>query len=342
MTSKKVAFISDTHIGCRSDSELFHDNMELFFDKVFFPNLEKYDVKRVYHLGDVFDNRRRLSSRTAERSRKYFFEPMANKGIPLSIIAGNHDVYYRESNDTNHLVEFIQPIYEWAGNKSMLNIYTECDEFEEFFLVPWINKNNREETIECIQQTDKKWCLGHLELSGFNFSKIQVSNHGDDPNIFNKFERVFSGHYHYFDTKGNITYLGCPTEHTWINCKTFCGFHIFDVETAELTSIYNPNNMFDEGVLGDNCEGGTAKYYRIRVPADSKQSDVQKYEKKLLEAGAHEVKMLDERVSAVITKDSGDAIITVEDTPTFISNTVDVPEVASILIDIYNEAVREV
>ena len=48
----KVAVITDTHYGARKGSKLFHDYFEKFYRDVFFPNLKKYGVDTVIHLGD--------------------------------------------------------------------------------------------------------------------------------------------------------------------------------------------------------------------------------------------------------------------------------------------------
>ena len=64
--------------------------------------------------------------------------------------------------------------------------------------------------------------------------------------MFNKFDTVFSGHYHHKSSKGNITYLGNPYELTWQDFDDVRGFHLFDLKTHELEFIKNPNIMFNK------------------------------------------------------------------------------------------------
>ena len=60
---------------------------------------------------------------------------------------------------------------------------------------------------------------------------------------FDKFERVYSGHYHMRSNKENIFYLGNPYEMYWndVNDRDR-GFHLFD--TDRHTPVNNPYQFF--------------------------------------------------------------------------------------------------
>ena len=82
--------------------------------------------------------------------------------------------------------------------------------------------------------------MGHLELAGFAANKQVFMEHGYDRKLFDKFEKVFSGHYHTRSTDGKITYLGTnPYEIYWNDVDDPRGFHIFDTDTLKLTPINN-------------------------------------------------------------------------------------------------------
>ena len=51
----KVALVTDTHFGARSDSLAFDAYFAKFYDETFFPYLKEHDIKTVCHLGDIFD-----------------------------------------------------------------------------------------------------------------------------------------------------------------------------------------------------------------------------------------------------------------------------------------------
>ena len=77
-------------------------------------------------------------------------------------------------------------------------------------------------------------------------------DHGIDSNIFNKFDRVFSGHYHTKSDNGNIFYLGNPYEIYWTDIEDVRGFNIFDTETLEHTPVINPYRIFYRVYYDDN------------------------------------------------------------------------------------------
>jgi len=70
----KVAIITDTHYGCRKGSKHFHDYFEKFYDDVFFPNLKKYNVESVIHMGDAFDSRKSIDYQSLEWAKRVVFD----------------------------------------------------------------------------------------------------------------------------------------------------------------------------------------------------------------------------------------------------------------------------
>jgi len=238
----KIALITDTHWGIRNDNTIFHDNNKRFLENIFFPFLDEHGVVNVIHLGDIVDRRKYINFLTAKRLREDFLEPLAKRDIQMNIIAGNHDVFYKNTNNVNALDELL------AGNYP--NVHIHIDPIEWTFdnttllLLPWINDENREKTLNSIKNTTAKVVMGHLELSGFEMFKGSFNTHGDDPSIFDKFDLVCSGHFHHRSTNGNISYLGSHAEFTWSDYDDPRGFHILDTDTLELKFIQNPYKMF--------------------------------------------------------------------------------------------------
>ena len=67
--AKRIWMISDTHLGCRSNSVLWLTIIEDYFFNFFIP-LAKAEYKEgdiLYHLGDVFDNRQSINLAEHER-----------------------------------------------------------------------------------------------------------------------------------------------------------------------------------------------------------------------------------------------------------------------------------
>jgi len=348
----KIVLITDTHFGVRINSEHFHDNMQMFYENVFFPYLQSHDdIDGVIHLGDVFDDRRKIDVNTASRARQYFFEPMHSwlnsLDITCHVILGNHDSFYRDSLDVNTLDEFIKNQTFLGTGRRRFQIHSSCIEIPEWdcIFVPWITKNNRYVFENKLANTKSSYLFGHLELAGFNFSKVQVANHGDDPQTLAKFKRVFSGHYHYPHSRGNISYLGSPTEHTWIDLDTKRGFYIFDTVSGELEFIENPYNIFQSVEYGEQLEDNHPRYFRLYRTGEEKQSEVDNYIKTLYQN--HKaisvdviIKNMGKDVKQTISE-SSESIDNIEDTPTFIRNNVEETSIADILIGLYNRAMVE-
>ena len=99
----KIAFICDTHFGARNDSPFFLDNALSFFEKQFFPYLRDNNITNVIHLGDFFDRRKYVNFNTLSVVRKRFVDKVVNDKLNLHITIGNHDTYFRNTNDLNSL-----------------------------------------------------------------------------------------------------------------------------------------------------------------------------------------------------------------------------------------------
>ena len=242
----KIALITDTHFGVRNDNQTFHQANKKFFGEVFFPYLYKNNIQHLIHLGDLVDRRRYINFVSASEMRKTFLDPLQQmidlgEMKEVHIIAGNHDVYYKNTNLINALDEIV-------GNKYDFTIHTNPTQLAigdtPFLLLPWINPENYDATISAINNSNAEICMGHLELNGFEMYRGTVSTHGEDPSIFNRFDVVCSGHYHHRSSTGNIHYLGSHGQFVWSDYGDQRGFHIFDTETRELTFIANPDNMF--------------------------------------------------------------------------------------------------
>lgn len=252
----KIAFITDTHFGVRNDSIAFLDYFKKFYNNVFFPCLEENEIDTIIHLGDLVDRRKYISFHTAHRLWKDFMSK-AHK-YDFHLILGNHDVAFKNTNRLNAAIE----LYRHLGIK----IYDKAEEVtlkgETFLFIPWINIENKEHTHALLAKTKASTVLGHLELRGFEMHKGILSNHGDDPSIFSRFNMVCSGHYHRRSTHSIIHYLGSPCEFTWADYDDPKGFHIYDTETKELTFIPNPYIMFHK-VFYDDADKRLAEVMEI-------------------------------------------------------------------------------
>lgn len=236
----KIAILGDTHFGARNDSLHFSSYFERFYTEVFFPYLEKKNILHVIQLGDVFDRRKFINFQSLKNAKRFFFEPL-NQNYTSWVLVGNHDTFFKNTNDVNSLDLLLGEYY----NINVVNDPTtiECDG-ADLFLMPWICSENEQRVLEAARNTSAQIAFGHLELAGFEMSRGQMMDHGMDPNIFNKFEHVITGHFHHKSSRRNITYTGTPYEMTWADYGDQKGFHVLDTGTRTLEFIPNPLTIF--------------------------------------------------------------------------------------------------
>ena len=292
----KVAIISDQHFGARKNSKLFHDYFLKFYNDVFFPTLEQYGITTVIDMGDTFDSRKGIDFSALSWAKNHYYDRLREMGVQIHTIVGNHTAYYKNTNDVN-AVDLLLREYD---NVTVYSKPTEVklDNLKTLF-IPWINQENEQQTLKLIQKTSSKVAMGHLELQGFRVNRQIIMEHGLESKLFEKFERVFSGHYHTRSTNGTVFYLGNPYEIYWTDVGDTRGFTIFDTETLKHEHIDNPYKMFHNIYYEDtNYQTFDAREYENKIVkvVVRKKSDTKKFEKfidKLYSSNIAELKVIE-------------------------------------------------
>lgn len=237
----KIIIFSDIHWGVGSDSPLFLEQSRKYFHDFLFPYARKHGIKTLINAGDTFDKRRQIKYTTLEYAKKHFFEPL-NQEFDCHMIIGNHDCPFKNTNYPNSV--------RLVCNESYPNIriYEEPQEVqiegETMLFLPWINPENFTKSDEILKKSNSHVCVGHLSIEGFTMIRGIENKEGMKASLFSKFEYVFSGHFHYRSTKGNIYYVGNPHETTWADYENTKGFYVLDLDTRKLEFIENPNKIY--------------------------------------------------------------------------------------------------
>jgi DNA repair exonuclease SbcCD nuclease subunit len=323
----KVALITDTHFGARSDSIPFDNFFAKFYTEVFFPHLEQAGIKTIIHLGDVFDRRKFINYNTLKKCREYFFDKARDLGIDVHMIAGNHDTFFKNTNEVNSLDLLLREY----GN---VITYSDAEEIKldgkNLLLVPWICSGNYQETMEVVDNSNAQAVFGHFEFSGFEMYRGHKNDHGMGTESFDRFPLVCSGHFHHRSRVGNILYLGNTYEFTWSDYNDTRGYHLYDTETNEVEFFENPFQIFHKIYYDDTTNDPSLLDLSALVGSCVrlvvvKKTDFYKFDRfvdKLYDCDLIELKIIEdfsEFEADVIEEDKMD----VEDTMTVLSDFVD-------------------
>ena len=319
----KIALITDQHLDGRKGSLAFWNYFQKFYDEIFFPTLEKEGVRTIIDLGDTFDNRKSMDFNTFNRVNENYFKRL--KDYKVHMILGNHCTYYKNTNKINS-PELLLEQYK------NINIYASPEEItlgsKKFLMMPWINKENKEECLELIANSEADIMCGHLECDGFEVTPGMKFDGGFKVSDFKNFKRVWSGHFHHKSKHGNVQYLGNPYQMFWNDYKDTRGFHIYDTESDKLKYIKNPFEIFEKIFYDDasvdynkqDVSDYKDKYIKLIV---EEKRDYQMFETlvdRLYNVGAHDVKIVETLVDADTVDD---VELNTKDTLTLLSEYID-------------------
>lgn len=358
----KIAIINDTHAGVGNASDIFINSAEKFYRDVFFPYLLKHGITKIIHLGDYFDNRRAINVKCLKRDKEMFLDKLVEYGMSMDIILGNHDVYFKSTNELSATVSLLSKYPEIVTIIEDPTI-VEYDSFPIAFL-PWVNPTNEQASLEFVESASSKasMLLGHLELGGFEMMRggiLSSTSHGMPATLFKRFETVLSGHFHTKSTRGNVTYLGTQFELTWSDCNDHKYFHILDTAKREIEPIRNPNTLFnkikyDDSSTGDDITGvldamGDFSFIEgtfVKVIVESKKNPYlfDKFINRLMKFSPHDLKII-EAMDEYLSENISDANLELTDTLTLLNTyveavdtTLDKGIIVKKLAALYNEA----
>ena len=345
----KVAIITDQHFGARNDSTLFLDFYQKFYENTFFPTLEANEIDTVLILGDTFDRRKYVNFNSLDRAKKMFFDILEEKGIRVYMIAGNHDTYFKNTNEVNSPDLLLCEYQNITVIDTPKNITVDGT---DICMMPWICVENYTQSIDHMQTTTAEICMGHFEIVGFAMYRGMQSHEGLSTDIFNKFDMVFSGHYHHRSDNGHIYYLGNPYELTWQDYNDPRGFHLFDLETRTLEFIQNPYTMFYRLEYDDRTDlvdlGSISlenMFVKLVVVNKSDYYKFDKYVQHLYNKGCAEIKIVEDLSEFNEGEVAGE--INLEDTLDVLSNYInsvetsaDKEKINTFMRSLYTEAIN--
>lgn len=250
---KKIACISDIHLGVHQDSQLWH-KLHLELATWIKQSLIENNIDHLLIAGDVFHNRHEVNVATIHTA-KLFFDILSD--FKIDIITGNHDCYYRDNSKINSIsilnrdnVSVHEKIYSFIANG------------KKIVMCPWGTE------LSSIPKCDV--VVGHFELLNFKMNGSIYCDHGwESGSILERCKLVLTGHFHtrqervYEDNK-TILYTGSPLQLDWGDREGAKGITVLDTEDLTLELIENNVSPVHEKLQINDLQNGKIKIQTLK------------------------------------------------------------------------------
>ena len=199
-----AVIFTDIHFGLKNNSKQ-HNNDCLNFIKWMIVQSHKRNIKKCFFLGDWHHHRATINVSTLNYTVDAL-QLLNDNFDEVQMIMGNHDLYYREKRDINSL-----PFANKYPNINIIN--DEIFEEDGVAFVPWLV----DDEWKRLKELKSKFIFGHFELPDFYLNAmIKMPDHGGlKASDLSKADKVFSGHFHKRQDKGNIIYPGNCFPHNY-------------------------------------------------------------------------------------------------------------------------------
>lgn len=246
--SNLLGIFGDMHFGVKNGDPNFLDFQFEWFEEAL-KKLQAMGVTKIHQTGDLFDTRTHMRLNVMHAIITKFPQLLDKYGIEeFIIIAGNHDVFYRDNNAITSL-ELIDLL---NGDKHKVKFKTFTNDIGTIYIngkrldfIPWLNKNNEERLLSEVSANKADYLFGHFEMVGMPMIPGVLCEHGVEVDQFKDHKRVISGHFHTVSESKNVTMVGTPYHITWgdVQDGDNRGFWILDVDADTLVLHKNDEHM---------------------------------------------------------------------------------------------------
>lgn len=248
----KIAIIGDMHFGVKAGDPNFLEFQFHWLEEAL-KKIQALGITTIIQTGDMFDTRAHIKLNILHAFQERFPELLEKYDIKEWVTyGGNHDMYYRDSNDICSLdifntlnagydVEFLV----YTDHIGEYQYVAEDGSIKIIALIPWLNKNNKDRLLGGLAKLNPEYVFGHFEMIGMPMIPGVLCEHGVDPKDFRKYKRVISGHFHTVSNHLNCTMVGTPYHITWgdVQDGNNRGFWTLDTDTDELVIHKNDDHM---------------------------------------------------------------------------------------------------
>lgn len=258
--------------------------------------------KRMYHNGDLFHVRGSVSPSVLNPTADTYKRIIEKLGIEIRILAGNHDLEFREANRSGSAVTALEGI-----GCRIVNETTPFSD-DKVIMIPW-HQNVDELKKEIAQLIDDinggmhshlhhDWTLMiHAPVDGVISG---IPSHGLNSAYLGTlgFKRVFAGHYHNHKDFGNGVYsVGALTHNSWSDLNSKAGFLIATDYEVKWFETHAPKFIEIDGSMNetDIILSSSGNYVRCTISPGSSQADIEGVRQFLMDNGAKGVVILSQK-----------------------------------------------
>lgn len=258
--SDKILVFTDLHFGIHSNSQSYIDICSNTL-KWISNYCSKNSIKDIVFMGDFFDSRASIDVKTLNSATQSLYE-LADSGVNISLILGNHDIYLRDSTSIHSLLAF-------GGRNGIEVVDTPSIRLnkngDSILFLPWLY-GSQSKKITVPENTKLVFSHHNFPPSFFMGATKKKTNRSDTYSSRTPYEDeygiqqevletvvkneglFFSGHIHQrkeipVGKSSKIIIEGSPYETSWGFGGVKCGAYVVDTINADYEFVENPFNM---------------------------------------------------------------------------------------------------
>ena len=241
---RKIHLVGDLHLGIKNNSIEWLEIQKQWLLEEFIKQVDAdFDADRdiVMFEGDIFHSRESVNIRIQTEVFGIFAQLAKKFKRGVFIILGNHDVYYKDKNDVNSVrsLTYLADNIHVFEKAEILNI----NGTHPFLMLPWVDDYSRLAGIIDDYRDRSKYIVCHADVKGLTLNKFAKVEHGLELNSLKSFKRVYAGHIHIRQEKGNLLYTGTPYQMDRGDRDNSKGHYVLDVSSKEIVETFVSNEV---------------------------------------------------------------------------------------------------
>lgn len=239
---RKVFVLGDLHLGVRNNSTEWSEIQLNFLINYFLKKVDAlgFDPEQdiLIQVGDWNHVRESTNVRIHQASIEIADKLCKKFKRGVYVILGNHDVYYKDRTDTHSLKGYDRMFNNFHVFEKPTNLQINS---HNVLLLPW--NEDHEELKNTIARNSPEIVFCHADFKGFSLNKVTKLEHGLDLSDLTEVKRIYSGHIHIRQEKGNVLYVGTPYEMDRGDRGNTKGFYVLDFSKSTIEETFVENEI---------------------------------------------------------------------------------------------------